>query len=130
MDLIGENPVFRISDKNSKIYSRNMARPPQFVGPRAKTVNSMISEGCRSCGSVENSVLSGGVVIEEGAIVRDSVIMDDVVIKSGACVYTAIIDSDSVISPGVTVGTPNAGKDNITVIAKGSVVTASADSEI
>lgn len=124
MDLIGDNPVFKISDKNNKIYSRNMARPPQFVGPRAKTLNSMISEGCRIYGTVENSVLSGGVIIEEGAVVKDSVIMEDVVIKSGASVYTAIIDSDSVISSGATVGSEGAGKDNITVIAKGSVVTA------
>ena len=124
MDLIGENPVFKVSDKNNKIYSRNMARPPQFVGPRAKTLNSMISEGCRIYGTVENSVLSGGVVIEEGATVKDSVIMEDVVIKSGASVYTAIIDSDSVISSGATVGSEGAGKDNITVIAKGSLVTA------
>ena len=124
MDLIGDNPSLRISDKSHRIYSRNMARPPQFVGPRAKTSNSMISEGCRIYGTVENSVLSGGVVIEEGAIVKDSVVMDDVVIKSGAAVYTAIIDSDATVCEGAVVGQEGAGKDNITVIAKGSIVTA------
>ena len=48
--------------------------------------------------------------------------MDDVVIKKGAAVYSAIVDADSVIEAGKTVGVENATKDNITVIASGSVV--------
>lgn len=38
----------------------------------------MISEGCEINGTVEHSVLSGGVIVEEGAVVRNSVIMEDV----------------------------------------------------
>ena len=73
-------------------------------------------------GTVENSVNSGGVIVEKGAIVRDSVIFEDVVIKKNAKVYTAIIDADSVIEQGATVGFEGASKDDITVIASGSVV--------
>jgi len=82
----------------------------------------MISEGCIINGKVVNSILSGGVVIEDGAEVYDSIIMDDVVIRAGAKVYTAIIDSDSEIKSGVTIGTKGADKNDITVIAKGTVV--------
>lgn len=124
MDLIGEEPILNLAEKKLRIYSKNTARAPQYVGAKAKISNSLIPEGCRIYGTVKNSILSGGVVVEEGAVVSDSVIMDDVVIKKGASVYTAIIDADSIIEEGAVVGTEGAGKDNITVIASGSVVAA------
>ena len=126
MDLIGDDPVLNLRDRNFRIYSKNQARAPQFLGSGAVVENSMISEGCRIYGTVINSILSGGVVIEAGACVRDSVIMDDVVIKSNAEVYTAIIDADVTVLPGATVGSPSSDKNDITVIAKGSVVSPSA----
>lgn len=122
MDLIGENPVLDISDKNFRIYSKNSARAPQYIGPESSVKNSMISEGCLIYGKVENSILSGGVIIEEGALVKDSVIMEDVTVKSGASVYFSIVDSDTVIEAGAVVGNDGAGKDNIEVIATGSTV--------
>lgn len=125
MDLIGDDPILNPVDKDFKIYSKNNARAPQYLGPNSKITNSLVSEGCRIYGTVENSVLSGGVIVEEGAIVKDSVIMDDVHVKSGARVFTSIIDADSVIEEGVTVGKDGAGKDSIAVIANGSVVSVS-----
>jgi glucose-1-phosphate adenylyltransferase len=125
MDLIGEDPKLNIADRNFRIFSRNMARAPQYVGTNAHITSSLVSEGCKIYGDVENSVLSGGVVIEEGAIVKDSVIMEDVLIKSGAKVYSSIVDSDCVIEKKVTVGEESADKSNITVIAKGSCVSKS-----
>lgn len=122
MDLIGEEPILNLRDRKFRIYSKNLARAPQFVGADAKMVNSMISEGCIINGTVVNSILSGGVIIEDGAEVRDSVIMDDVVIKKGAKVYTSIIDSDTVVYENAVVGVENGDKSEITVIAKGSEI--------
>ena len=122
MDLIGENPVISLADSNFRIFSRNVARPPQFHGNKCITKNSLISEGCKIYGTVENSILSGGVIIEEGAIVKDCVIMDDVVIKKGAKVFTSIIDSNVTVCENAVVGTENAGKENIVVVAKGTVI--------
>ena len=124
MDLIGDEPVLKMNDKSFRIYSRNMARPPQFLGENSSIVSSLVSEGCRIYGTVENSILSGGVIVEEGAIVKDSIIMDDVVVSKNAAVYTSIVDQETMIVPGVTVGVCGAGKDSVTVIAKGSNVTA------
>ena len=122
MDLIGDEPVLNMADKNFRIYSKNRARSPQYLGPRSGVSNCLISEGCKIFGTVKSSVLSGGVVVEEGALVVDSVIMDDVVIKKGARVYSAIVDADTVIESGATVGKEGARKDDISVIARGSVV--------
>ena len=122
MDLIGDEPVLNMSDRNFRIFSRNTARPPQYVGPKSTIENSLISEGCQINGTVINSVLSGGVVIEEGALVKDAVIMEDVVIKSGAKVYSAIVDSETLVEFGATVGKDSADKSDIAIVAKGTTV--------
>ena len=122
MDLLGDSPVLNIQDRDFRIFSRNEARPPQYIGEKSFVKNSLISEGCKIYGHVENSILSGGVIVEEGATVKDSIIMEDVIVKNGASVYTAIIDSEAIIGEGTTVGIDGAGKDNITVIAKNTKI--------
>ena len=122
MDLIGENPALSMSDSGFRIFSRNRARAPQYLGPKSKVSNSLISEGCRIYGTVINSVISGGVIIEEGAIVRDSVIMEDVVIRTGAEVNKSIIDAECIIDCGATVGDENATKADIVIVGKGKTI--------
>ena len=122
MDLIGDKPVMNISDKNFRIYSKNTARPPQYIGDGSKISSSLISEGSRIFGRVENSVLSGGVIIEEGATVLDSVIMEDVTVCSGASVYSAIVDAECRIESGASVGKKGADRDGVTVVGRGSVI--------
>ena len=122
MDLIGDEPILNMADRDFRIFSRNFARPPQFVGAKADIQNSLISEGCKINGTVINSILSGGVVIEEGALVKDSVIMEDVTVKKGGKVYSAIVDSDTVVEKNAVVGTENADKSEIAIVAKGTTV--------
>ena len=124
MDLIGDDPILTLADKDFRIYSKNTARPPQFIGKDAVIENSLISEGCRIHGTVINSVVSGGVTVEKGAIVKDSVIMEDVIVKENACVYTAIVDSDTVVESGAVVGKENSPKDEIALIASRSIIKA------
>ena len=124
MDLIGDEPILNMADTDFRIFSRNTARPPQYIGPKSTIENSLISEGCKINGTVINSILSGGVVIEEGALVKDSVIMEDVTVKSGAKVYSAIVDSDTIVEFGATVGAENADKSDIVIVAKGTTVCA------
>ena len=64
MDLIGDDPKLNILDSNFRIFSRNFARPPQYIGENSCIKNSMVSEGCRIYGRVENSALSGGVIVK------------------------------------------------------------------
>ena len=119
MDLLQDDPILNIQDKSFKIFSRNEARPPQYHGKKAIVKRSLISEGCQIYGTVENSVLSGGVIVKEGAIIKNSVIMNDVTISEKAEVYNAIIDAEAFIGKNVTIGKDNVGKEDITVISKG-----------
>ena len=122
MDLIGDEPALNLADRKFRIFSKNTARAPQFHGEKSEVKNALISVGCRIYGSVRDSVLSGGVVVEEGAVVSNSFIMEDVVIKKDAHIYTAIVDSDTVVGEGAVVGNPDIRKDEIVVIAKNSVI--------
>jgi ADP-glucose pyrophosphorylase len=84
-------------------------------------------------GSVVNSILSPGVVVDVGASVRDSIVLFDSVIRPGAVVDRAILDKEVAVGPGAIVGegtdydTPNRrepGRLNtgITVVGKRAVI--------
>lgn len=117
MDLLGSDPVFDLNGRT--IFSRNNARPPQYIGSDAKVINSIITEGCEIYGIVENSVLFNGVRIARGAYIKDSVIMNNVEICEGAQVNYSIVDSDAKIGAGATVGKDRSSAKDVTVIGNG-----------
>lgn len=100
MDLLGEKPKFDIFDKNWRIYSKSTNKPSQVIGDKAVIENSLVTEGCVINGTVENSILFQGVVVEEGAVVKDSVIMCDSIIKKDGSVSRAICGRHVVVESG------------------------------
>jgi ADP-glucose pyrophosphorylase len=52
------------------------------------------SDGCIIHGTVINSVLSPGVYVERGAVVRDSVIMNDTTVLAGAVIDRRVLDKE------------------------------------
>ncbi len=96
------------------IHTRDQERPPVKIGPQGQVTNSLVSNGCVIRGIVEHSVLSPGVYVSPGAVVREAVILNDTWIGPGALVDSAILDADVVVGPGAVVGhgedgTPNQG---------------------
>ncbi|MBQ9759786.1 MAG: glucose-1-phosphate adenylyltransferase [Clostridia bacterium] len=116
MDLLGEKPTLSLSDESWRIYSRQEASAPQYIGANATVVNSTLTAGCEIYGSVKNSVLGAGVKVEAGAVVEDSVLMENVVIKAGAVVKYAILDSGVCIGAGATVGEDRATANEVAVV--------------
>lgn len=104
MDLLGEHPVFSVNDRSFRIFSRNYAQPPHFIGEGAVLRDSIVTEGCEIYGRVENSVLFNGVTVARDAVVRDSVIFGGAVIERGARVDYAIVTENAVVPGGATVG--------------------------
>ena len=117
MDLLGDKPAFDLYDRSWRIFYRHSAEPPQKLYAGSIVENSMITEGCKIHGTVKNSVLSEGVVVEAGATVINSVIMRGVHISSRAMVEYSIVDQNSVIGKGAHIGADN-GSDGITVISE------------
>ena len=104
MDLLSPNVPLDLYDPDWKVYSRHNNMPPQYIGANAHVENSMITEGSVVDGTVDFSIISSGVTIEEGASVKYSIVMPGTTIKKGAVVEYAIIGEDCVIEPDAVIG--------------------------
>jgi len=104
LDLLSDHPGINLYDRPWLIYTKSEERAPALIGPDARVERSMISHGCVIHGSVSHSVLSPGVVIEAGAVVRDSIVMFDTIVRQGATLDRAIVDKDCEIGRGTVVG--------------------------
>jgi glucose-1-phosphate adenylyltransferase len=131
--LLEDNAALDLYDRDWLIHTRSEERAPARVGPTAQVHRSLISHGCVINGTVVNSVLSPGVRVDVGAVVRDSIVMFDSVIRSGAVVDRAILDKEVVVGPGAIVGdgpdfdTPNKQEPSrlntgITVVGKRTII--------
>ena len=89
---------------NPEAEGRPMDRAPARFFSGCMVQSSMISAGSVIEGTVINSVVSPGVVVQKNAIVRDSVIFEDSFIGEGAVVDLAICDKKVRIGAGSTVG--------------------------
>lgn len=96
--------VLNLQDPDWVIHTRSEERPPVKLGPQAQVVNSLVSNGCVIRGQVENSVLSPGVYVSPGAVVKESVIINDVWIGPGAVINQTIIDDRAVIGASAQIG--------------------------
>ncbi len=133
MALLADDPELDLYDKDWVIHTRSEERAPAKVGPTAQVHRSLISHGCVIDGTVVNSVLSPGVRVGVGAVVRDSIVMFDSVIRSGAVVDRSILDKEVVVGQGALVGDgpfpdrpnkqePGRLNTGITVVGKRAVI--------
>jgi len=77
--------------------------PARFIAG-CRVSGSMISAGSVIEGTVLNSVLSPGVRVARGAVVRDSVIFEDSIIEEDATVDLCILDKRVRVGHGAVVG--------------------------
>ena len=118
MDLLGEDPIFDVSDKDWKIHSRNPLAPPEHIGSNGSLKNSMVALGCEIDGDVENSILGSNVIVEKGAVIKDAVVLANSVIKSGAKVNYAIIDENVTVGKNAQIGVPKSETAEIVVLGR------------
>lgn len=104
LDLLNPKVDLDLSDDSWKIYSKNKALPPHYIGSEAHVENSMIAEGCDIEGDIDYSVIFSNVTVEEGAQVHYSIVMPGTVIKKGAVVQYAIVAENAVIEENAVVG--------------------------
>lgn len=80
------------------IYTKLRDKAPVEYKSTAEVSDTLAANGCLIRGKVEHSVLFRGVVVEEGAVVKNCIIMQDAVIKAGAHIENAILDKNVVIT--------------------------------
>ncbi|MDP8987890.1 MAG: sugar phosphate nucleotidyltransferase, partial [Actinomycetota bacterium] len=125
MELLDRDPLLRLDDPSWPVLTAAATRPPARCFGSAWTDNALLSPGCVVRGRVEHSVLAPGVVVEEGANVRDSVLLHDTVVEAGASVSGAICDMRVRIGGHARVGQAdgagNARSDDDLVVLGGGV---------
>jgi glucose-1-phosphate adenylyltransferase len=131
MEILAMSQAF-LSDIDWPLYTKESEGPPTKVCNAATVTNCLISEGCKIEGHVERSVLSPGVQVQEGAIIRDSIIMNDTVVSRDSVIDNSILDKEVLIEPQCQIGTgddyrinrsnPNVLSTGLTVVGKGTVI--------
>ncbi len=110
--LLAESPALDLYDPEWVIHTTSADRAGVEIGASARVENSLLSDGCRVFGTVTNSVLSPGVYVAPGAVVRDSVLMGDAWIGPDTVIDRCIIDESAHIAAGSVVGEGDATTPN------------------
>ena len=98
MKLIDEKNLDALFPKTSPVYTKLRDDNPARYLTGSKVVNSLIADGCRIEGTVENCVLFRGVVVEKGAVVKNCVLMQDTVVKANADLSCVVTDKNVTIT--------------------------------
>ncbi|MBI2919025.1 MAG: NTP transferase domain-containing protein [Chloroflexi bacterium] len=102
-----------------------LGRPVPWGAPSQR---SLVFPGCVVEGRIENSVLFPGVLVAQGALVRDSVVLSDATIEAGSVVARTIVDEGALIGPssyigyGLSAEHPSPEDEELTVIGRNAVV--------
>lgn len=104
MDLLVDEPMLNLLDRHWVIHTPSEERPPVNMRTGATVAHSLITDGCVIEGTVEYSVLSPGVRVARGAVVRNSIILTDTNIKVGAIVDRSIVDKRVTVGENAHIG--------------------------
>jgi glucose-1-phosphate adenylyltransferase len=133
LELLADRPPLELHDPEWTLHTQSADRPPVRFEPGSRATRSLICNGSRVAGEVVHSILSPGVTVMPGAVIRDSIVMNDAVVGRGARLDRAVIDKEVVIGDGAQVGvgddlTPNSACEHLTsglvLVGKGAQVPA------
>jgi glucose-1-phosphate adenylyltransferase len=134
MDLVSVDPVFNLYNLDWPIWTYPVQMPGAKFTLDGVSRDSIVSPGCViSGGSVETSVLSPNVQVNEGGTVDHSVILSHASIGRNAVIHRAILDKHVTVEDNAKVGVdPEAdeargfyiSEGGITVVPKGVTVSA------
>lgn len=110
MDMLKTPVRLDLDEPHWPIRTYGIQRMPARIQAGATVEDSLISPGCIIHGTVINSVLAPGVVVEPGATVRESVLFENATVRADAMVERAIIDSDATIGKAAQVGAPGSAR--------------------
>ena len=101
MDLL--DPAIRreIFQSGTHILTKIKDSVPTMYGSNANVKNSLIADGCKIDGTVENCVIFRDVRIKKGAVVKNSIIMQNAEISENSHITHVIADKNMSLNEGV-----------------------------
>jgi glucose-1-phosphate adenylyltransferase len=97
LDLLNKETNIFLQDTDWDIYTVEESYPPQYLDQDAVIKQSLISSGAEIYGEVTKSVISSGVKIGKGSIIKNSVILPHAIIGENVIIENAIIAEGVVI---------------------------------
>lgn len=105
LNLENRNALF---NPKRPIYTKLRDDMPAIYSPGCRVNGSLVAEGCKIEGEVENSILFHRVTIAKGAVIKNSIIMQDTYVGENVNLDCVITDKRVVIKPDKTLsGAPN-----------------------
>lgn len=83
----------------NKIYTKVKDQVPTKYGSAAVVSDSLVADGCVIEGTVENSILSRGVYVGKGAVIKNSIVMQNSVIEENCDIENVVIDKECTLRP-------------------------------
>ena len=99
MDMLDPDKRHSLFTPDRRIATRARSDVATYYGDSSCVKNSLVADGCRIEGTVENCVLFGGVTVKAGAELHDCVILNDTVIGESARLRYVISDKEATLSP-------------------------------
>lgn len=101
------------------VYTKVSDQVPAIYGIGSNVKNSLVADGCKIYGEVENSILFRGVTVEKGAKIKNSIVMQNTFVGENSTLECVIIDKSAVVKPNKML----CGAENYPVyIGKGIVI--------
>ncbi len=102
LELLNADVRKSLFNPERPVYTKTGDRTPAIYGINAKVSNSLVADGCKIEGEVENCILFRGVKIGKGAKVKNSIIMQDTVIGDKVDINCIITDKNVTVRNGKT----------------------------
>ncbi len=102
MSLLERENRKALFNPETPVYTKDRDDVPAIYGLGSDVRNSLVTDGCVIDGTVENCLLSHGVHIGKGAVVKNSILMNNAYIGDGVKLDCVIADKDVVIKPNKT----------------------------
>ncbi len=103
MKLLDQRIYNELFYDNGVVLTKSKDEPSTFYGENAKVTNSLIANGCKIEGYVENSIIFRGVEIEPGAVIKNSILFQMTKVKRDAIVVNTITDKGACIKEEVSI---------------------------
>ncbi|HFU4518922.1 TPA: glucose-1-phosphate adenylyltransferase [Streptococcus suis] len=115
MDLIDHAGDLDLSNRSWRIYSEDKGSPAQVIGATATVKSAYIDKGAIIDGTIEHSVISTDVQVNQDAVVRNSVLLPGAIIGEGVELDYVIVAENVKIADGIKL---SGEADNILLIDK------------
>ena len=100
MEMIDPAVTKELFEENGRVFTKVKDETPTKYNEEAVVTESVIADGCIIEGEVHNSILSRGVKVGKGTIIKNSIIMQGTSIGENVLLDYVILDKEVKVNDG------------------------------